>query len=227
MRIHRASGSSSGNSSSTARSVAAMSFGSPDSAAQRNGPLPSQKSGRMYAGTKPGEVERPLVAVQLGLAADRVAVVEHLGARVHGSPTIASTCVAIDSRARIGEPFGSSARRGVPVLERHPDAAGRTAGRARRSGRSRRRSRTPRRSSSGSTSARCRAAPPTAGAGRGLRGSATSAGRRPGRRPPRRGSARSTRRSSRETVDVDDRQTPSFMVTASGCAPPMPTAGRR
>ena len=37
-----------------ARSVAAMSAGSPDSAAQRNGPLPSQKSGRMYAGTKPG-----------------------------------------------------------------------------------------------------------------------------------------------------------------------------
>ena len=36
-----------GNSSSTARSVAAMSAGSPESATQRNGPLPSQNSGRM------------------------------------------------------------------------------------------------------------------------------------------------------------------------------------
>ena len=31
-----------------------MSDGSPDSAAHRNGPLPSQNSGLMYAGTKPG-----------------------------------------------------------------------------------------------------------------------------------------------------------------------------
>ncbi len=46
-RIQRASCSSSGNSSSTARSVAAMSAGSPESATQRNGPLPSQNSGRM------------------------------------------------------------------------------------------------------------------------------------------------------------------------------------
>ena len=47
MVIHLRSCSSSGNSSRIARSVAAMSAGSPDSAAQRNGPLPSQKSGRM------------------------------------------------------------------------------------------------------------------------------------------------------------------------------------
>ena len=47
MRIQRASGSLSGNSSSTARSVAPMSAGSPDRATHRNGPLPSQKSGRM------------------------------------------------------------------------------------------------------------------------------------------------------------------------------------
>src|ERR1700689_4708581 len=52
--IHRANGSSSGNSSSTARSVAAMSAGSPDSATQRNGPRPSQNNGRTYAGTNPG-----------------------------------------------------------------------------------------------------------------------------------------------------------------------------
>ncbi len=43
----RVSVSCSGNSSSTALSVAAMSAGSPESAAQRNGPLPSQNSGRM------------------------------------------------------------------------------------------------------------------------------------------------------------------------------------
>ena len=54
MVIHLRSRSLSGNSSRIARSVAAMSAGSPDSAAQRNGPLPSQKSGRMYAGTNPG-----------------------------------------------------------------------------------------------------------------------------------------------------------------------------
>ena len=52
--IQRCSPSFSGNSDSTASSVAAMSAGSPDSAAHRNGPLPSQNSGRMYAGTKPG-----------------------------------------------------------------------------------------------------------------------------------------------------------------------------
>src|SRR2546430_1146338 len=32
-----------------------MSSGSPDSATQRDGPLPSQKSGRTYAGTNPGK----------------------------------------------------------------------------------------------------------------------------------------------------------------------------
>ena len=54
MVIHLCSRSLSGNSSRIALSVAAMSAGSPDSAAQRNGPLPSQNSGRMYAGTNPG-----------------------------------------------------------------------------------------------------------------------------------------------------------------------------
>ena len=47
IRIQRASDSFSGKRSSTARSVAAMSAGSPDSATQRNGPRPSQNSGRM------------------------------------------------------------------------------------------------------------------------------------------------------------------------------------
>ncbi len=53
-RIQRASAASSGKVSSTASSVARRSCGSPERQAQRNGPLPSQKSGRMYAGTKPG-----------------------------------------------------------------------------------------------------------------------------------------------------------------------------
>ena len=45
--------------------------------------MPSQNSGRMYAGHEAGEGERPLVPAELRLAADRVAVVEHLGAGVH------------------------------------------------------------------------------------------------------------------------------------------------
>lgn len=53
--IQRASDSFSGNRSRMARSVAAMSAGSPESAAHRNGPLPSQNNGRMYAGTNPGK----------------------------------------------------------------------------------------------------------------------------------------------------------------------------
>ena len=53
-RIHLRRCSLAGNSESTASSVARMSAGSPDSAAQRNGPFPSANSGRMYAGTKPG-----------------------------------------------------------------------------------------------------------------------------------------------------------------------------
>ena len=52
--IQRCSDRFSGNSSSTALSVFAMSDASPLSAAQRNGPLPSANSGRMYAGTNPG-----------------------------------------------------------------------------------------------------------------------------------------------------------------------------
>jgi hypothetical protein len=73
--------------------------GSPDSAAHRKGPLPSQKSGRRYSGTKPGNSEGPFEAAELGLAADRVAVVEDLGAR-SWKPTIASTCFAMDCAAR-------------------------------------------------------------------------------------------------------------------------------
>src|SRR3989441_1280583 len=52
--IQRRNGSLSGNSSSTRRSVRCSSRGSPDNATQRKGPFPSQNSGRMYSGTKPG-----------------------------------------------------------------------------------------------------------------------------------------------------------------------------
>ncbi len=45
---------SSGNSSVTFSPVRWMSSGSPDSATQRNIPLPRQNSGRMQAGTNPG-----------------------------------------------------------------------------------------------------------------------------------------------------------------------------
>jgi hypothetical protein len=45
----------SGNSSSTRSSVTECPKGSPESATQRNGPRPSQNSGRMYAGTNPGK----------------------------------------------------------------------------------------------------------------------------------------------------------------------------
>ena len=83
MRIHLAKPSSSGNSSSTARSVAAMSAGSPDSAtpAERALALAEQRTdvGREEAGV----VERPVEATQLGLGPKTVAVVEHLGAGVH------------------------------------------------------------------------------------------------------------------------------------------------
>src|SRR6266487_5926563 len=45
----------SGNMLAITSSVSAISFGSPLNVAQRKGPLPSQKSGRIYAGTKPGK----------------------------------------------------------------------------------------------------------------------------------------------------------------------------
>ena len=57
-----------------------MSSGFPESAAQRNGPLPVQKSGRMYSGTKPGMSKASADAGFLRLAADVVPVVEGPGA---------------------------------------------------------------------------------------------------------------------------------------------------
>jgi hypothetical protein len=78
-RIQRASDSFSGKRSRMARSVAAMSAGSPDSAAQRNGPLALAEQRADVRRHEPGNANGPLVAGELGLAPDRVAVVEHLG----------------------------------------------------------------------------------------------------------------------------------------------------
>ncbi len=58
-----------------------MSSGSPESATQRNGPLPSQKSGRMYAGTKPGKSNAFCTPCLERDLADVVAVVERDRAR--------------------------------------------------------------------------------------------------------------------------------------------------
>ena len=79
-RSQRWSPSSSGKSSVSARSMRAMSAGSPDSAAPRNGPLPSQKSGRMKAGTKPGKSKAFSTPASRAMCADVVAVVEGHGA---------------------------------------------------------------------------------------------------------------------------------------------------
>src|SRR5580698_1004446 len=53
----RCKDSFSGNIFDITSSVTAMSFGSPLNAAHRNGPLPSQNNGLIYAGTKPGKAK--------------------------------------------------------------------------------------------------------------------------------------------------------------------------
>src|ERR1039458_9024585 len=71
-----------GNRRQMAWSVAAMSDGSPESATQRNGPRPSQKSGRMYSGAKPGNWKASGTPRAVGgEAADIVAVIEGPRAR--------------------------------------------------------------------------------------------------------------------------------------------------
>ena len=72
---------SSGKSAASSRSIASMSAGSPESAAHRNGPMPRQKSGRMYAGTNPGYENASREAGLAGLAAQVVPVVEDVAAR--------------------------------------------------------------------------------------------------------------------------------------------------
>ena len=94
--IQRARRSSSGKRSRIASSVAAMSPASPERAAHRNGPLPSQKSG--YVGRdEAGVRESPVEAAQLRLRAQIIAVVE--------DPRLAPACLpsprrwAIEARA--------------------------------------------------------------------------------------------------------------------------------
>ena len=121
--IQRARPSSSGNSSSTARSVAAMSAGSPDRATQRNGPLPSQNKRPDVGGQEARVGERPVEAAQLGLGAQAVAVVEDLGALVHepdhrravpGDRLAGATHVAVRIGAgHLGRRFGREVHRDV------------------------------------------------------------------------------------------------------------------
>ena len=120
--------------------VRRMSSGSPDRATQRKGPLPSQKSGRMKSGTKPGKAKASGHAGGLGLSPDVVAVVEgHRAGALEG-----------EHRPHVvghrGHRAADRTRRGRQCEARRPRPTrarpGRTrpARRARSSGRSRRRS---------------------------------------------------------------------------------------
>src|SRR5450759_1770048 len=81
-----------GNNFIITSSVTAMSLGSPLSAAQRKGPLPSQNNGRMYSGTNPGKSKqrpscelsvRSSLFVFLSSCTDVVSVIKGDGAFVH------------------------------------------------------------------------------------------------------------------------------------------------
>ena len=187
-----------------ARRSRAMSAGSPDSAAQRNGPLPSQKSGRMYSGTNPGISKASSTPAFSRLRADVVAVIE--GDRAaRCSSSIARTCAAIAAIDRadvlVGVAAAQSASASASVIPvRHVAVQrvvrgrliGDDVGRRRRA-----------RTSSGSTSA----ALPSSAIERAMpsRRHASTAGqrRRPGRRPlvdvPGRQAALDARR-----IDFDD-----------------------
>ena len=84
-----------------------MSSGSPESATQRNGPFPSQNSGRMYSGTKPGISKASVDARRQRLAAQVVAVVEGDRAALlqleHGAHVRAPSwpCERVDVRLRV------------------------------------------------------------------------------------------------------------------------------
>jgi hypothetical protein len=87
-----------------------------------------------------GELERPVVAAQLRLGADRVAVVEHLGAGVlEGRPSPRRARPSTRASALLGEASGSRVASAFQSATATPPA-GRRAGRARWSGRSRCRS---------------------------------------------------------------------------------------
>jgi len=124
-RNQRVKDSSSPNSSSSFASQAAMSSGSPESAANRNGPEPRQKSGRMNAGTKPGKSKARSNPGALRLRADVVAVVEDDGAGVeithHRSHLVGATLKGAPlifvgiALAQLGGSGEREARRNVTV----------------------------------------------------------------------------------------------------------------
>ena len=114
-----------------------MSSGSPDSATQRNGPLPSQKSGRMYAGTKPGKRERVGDALVVRDLADVVAVVERRNAlrveREHRLDVRHDRLLRRRDERRVLRGIGL--RRAASARPSSPRADSRRRGRARTSGR--------------------------------------------------------------------------------------------
>ena len=198
-----------------------MSDGSPERAAQRNGPFPSQKSGRMKAGTKPGKSKASATPALLGLRADVVAVVEDDRARAlereHGPHVVGD-------RGR--RPLQVLLRIASSQLERPPRVAARS-GRSRPADRARSSGRSP------------RPAPATADELRlDFRGVGDEADRqrpsRPARQPSTQAIASSRSVVTSSTVpacwrrcarcgstSIAEHGAP-FMVTASGCAPPMP-----
>ena len=186
-----------------ARSVAAMSAGSPESATQRNGPLPSQNSGRMYGGHEAGEVEGALDCRRA--APRRAGCCRSRTPRRRGpwKPTIASTWRGHRSRARV-----------VCILAVRPAAAPARLPATGRPGRSSAGSwagvwsvttstSKPRATSAGSTSAALPRRPIESARLRLLGIARPGAARAPGHRPGRPGSRCSSRRSMRSRVDLD------------------------
>lgn len=66
-----------------------------------------------------GKRERPVEAALAGLVADRVAVVEHLGAAIE-EPDHGFHMPGHRPAGLLGEPHGVLRREGVPLLDRHP-----------------------------------------------------------------------------------------------------------
>ena len=150
-----------------------------------------------------GEVERPLVAAELRLAPDRVAVVEHLGAGVEE----ADHRLDVLGHRRAG-PVGELVRLRRRVVRRvgQLDALRQVRQRVVRAGLvgddvDRRR---PGAAAPGRPSAALPTTPTVSARAVPLRGAGPARPRRPGSRRPRRGSGRATRRSQPGPVHVDD-----------------------
>ena len=216
------SASSSGNSSSTARSVAAMSAGSPGERRPAERALALAEEGPDVGGDEAGVVEGALEAAELGLARGGCCRSRRPPTPASLNPTIAKQCAAAEARARSMYSVGVALAQLVGLREREPrrDVADqRVVGRrlvgddvrleaaAQQLGHDLGRvARTARRSARGARpSPRC-----------------SDRSRRPGRRPARRGSASPAGGRMRSGSTSTQSATPSFIVTASGCAPPMP-----